>query len=157
REPREFQLYSAGSRDRSAKRISRGSLQIAILALTVGATTGAGVVLALLGHPSHQYTASLTARPIVAYASPMNSPSLQIAGAPDPLGQMTNRTSAWDMPSSLAGAANEEDARQTGRKTFRYIRVTHRFTHRQHRYRYAFHRYAFWHRYRYAFHSLRKG
>jgi hypothetical protein len=54
-------LYSAGSRDRSAMRISRGSLQIPILALTVGATAGAGAVLALLGHPS--YTASLTARP----------------------------------------------------------------------------------------------
>src|SRR5262249_55145430 len=61
-EPREFPVvFSVGSQDRSAKRISRGSLQIPILALTVGATAGAGAVLALLGHPS--YTASLTARP----------------------------------------------------------------------------------------------
>jgi hypothetical protein len=63
-EPREFPVvYSVGSQDQSAKRISRGSLQIAILALTVGAITGAGAVFALVGHPSHQYTASLTAPP----------------------------------------------------------------------------------------------
>jgi hypothetical protein len=55
-EPREFQLYSAGSRGQSAKRISRGSLRIAILALTIGATTGVGAVLALVS-ALHQYTA----------------------------------------------------------------------------------------------------
>jgi hypothetical protein len=86
----------------------------------------------------------------------MNGPSSQISGAPDHLGQMTNRTSALDMPSSLAVASTEGDAPQTGRKTSRYIN-THRFTHWRHGYRYAFHRYAIWHRYRYAFQSLRKG
>src|SRR5262249_40609474 len=79
-EPREFQLYSAGNWGQAAKRISRGSLQIAILALTIGATTEAGAVLALVGHPLHQYTASVTATaraPAIIFQQATNLPTLE--------------------------------------------------------------------------------
>ena len=84
RKPCEFQLHSGGSRDRgwvyTPKLPLRGSLRIAILALTIGATTGAGSVLVWVGQPMQmqQHTPFLASQTPTVTADSANSSAAEL-------------------------------------------------------------------------------
>jgi hypothetical protein len=172
--PSESQLYSVGSRDQSAKPISRGPLQIAIIALTIGAIAGAGAVLALIRQPSHQYTAAVAANtPTIAanYSAPEpahdgqkgNGETLENAAPRWPMPLATSDSLAMNSPSSevsdtpdrLSHATDRTSAldvlsRPTGaaNKAAEDARPTERATYPHNK---LTHRHMhLWHRYRYA-------